>query len=51
MPAQTLFSADSIGKSFGSQTILEAASVWAKEGTITVLFGRNGCGIGTVRLG
>lgn len=48
MPAQPLFAADSIGKSFGSQTILKAASVWARPGTITVLFGRNGCGKSTL---
>jgi lipopolysaccharide export system ATP-binding protein len=48
MPARTLFSADSIGKSFGARTILKAASVWAREGTITVLFGRNGCGKSTL---
>lgn len=48
MPAQPLFAADSIGKSFGSRTILKAASVWARAGTITVLFGRNGCGKSTL---
>lgn len=44
MRARPLFSADSIGKSFGSRRILKAASVWAHEGRITVIFGRNGCG-------
>lgn len=48
MPVQPLFAADSIGKSFGSRTILKAASVWARPGTITVLFGRNGCGKSTL---
>lgn len=48
MPAPPLFSADSIGKSFGSRTILKAASVWASEGRITVLFGRNGSGKSTL---
>ena len=48
MRAQHLFAADSIGKSFGSRTILKAASVWATAGTITVLFGRNGCGKSTL---
>lgn len=43
-----LFSADSIGKSFGSRKILSAASVWATEGRITALFGRNGCGKSTL---
>lgn len=48
MRAQPLFAADSIGKSFGSRTILKAASVWATAGNITVLFGRNGCGKSTL---
>ncbi|WP_420128034.1 ATP-binding cassette domain-containing protein [Longimicrobium sp.] len=48
MRAQPLFAADSIGKSFGSRTILKAASVWGREGTISVLFGRNGCGKSTL---
>ena len=39
-----LFSADSIGKSFGTHVVLKSASVWAFPGRITVLFGRNGCG-------
>jgi lipopolysaccharide export system ATP-binding protein len=43
-----LFAADSIGKSFGSRTILKAASVWSRPGKITVLFGRNGCGKSTI---
>ncbi|HEX6371380.1 MAG TPA: ATP-binding cassette domain-containing protein [Longimicrobium sp.] len=48
MRAQPLFAADSIGKSFGSRTILKAASIWARPGKITVLFGRNGCGKSTL---
>ena len=48
MRAQPLFAADSIGKSFGSRTILKAASVWARAGKISVLFGRNGCGKSTL---
>ena len=48
MAARPLFAADSIGKSFGSRTILKAASVWARAGKITVLFGRNGCGKSTL---
>jgi len=48
MREQPLFAADSIGKSFGSRTILKAASVWARPGIITVLFGRNGCGKSTL---
>jgi DNA mismatch repair protein MutS len=45
---QPLFSADSIGKSFGSHSILRSASVWAESGEITALFGRNGCGKSTL---
>ncbi len=48
MATKPIFSADSIGKSFGSRTILKAASVWARPGEITVLFGRNGCGKSTL---
>src|SRR5687768_2968114 len=48
MREQPLFAADSIGKSFGSRTILKAASVWSRPGIITVLFGRNGCGKSTL---
>jgi ABC-type multidrug transport system ATPase subunit len=48
MHASPLFAADSIGKSFGSRTVLKAASVWARPGTISVLFGRNGCGKSTL---
>ena len=44
----SIFSADSIGKSFGSRTILKAASIWARAGKITALFGRNGCGKSTL---
>jgi lipopolysaccharide export system ATP-binding protein len=44
MRPETVFSADSIGKSFRSRTILKNASLWATEGKITALFGRNGCG-------
>ncbi|HET8654495.1 MAG TPA: ATP-binding cassette domain-containing protein [Longimicrobiaceae bacterium] len=43
-----IFAADSIGKSFGDRTVLKAASVWAAEGRITALFGRNGCGKSTL---
>jgi ABC-type multidrug transport system ATPase subunit len=43
-----LFSADSIGKSFGSTSVLKSASVWGTPGKITVLFGRNGCGKSTL---
>jgi lipopolysaccharide export system ATP-binding protein len=43
-----LFSADSIGKAFGSTVVLKAASIWATPGRITVVFGRNGCGKSTL---
>ena len=43
-----LFSADSIGKSFGRKSVLKAATVWAPAGEITVLFGRNGSGKSTL---
>lgn len=42
------FSADSISKSFGPRVVLKAASIWASEGRITALFGRNGCGKSTL---
>lgn len=42
------FSADSIGKSFGSRAVLKSASIWASEGRITALFGRNGSGKSTL---
>lgn len=48
MRTPPLFAADSIGKSFGSRTILKAASIWAWPGKISVLFGRNGCGKSTL---
>lgn len=43
-----VFSAESIGKAFGRRQILKAASIWAHEGRITALFGRNGCGKSTL---
>lgn len=43
-----VFAADSISKSFGSRSVLKAASIWAREGRITALFGRNGCGKSTL---
>lgn len=43
-----LFSADSISKSFGGRPLLKSASIWAQEGRITALFGRNGCGKSTL---
>ncbi|MEO5509531.1 MAG: ATP-binding cassette domain-containing protein, partial [Longimicrobiales bacterium] len=46
--AQPLFTADSIGKSFGRREILKSASVWAWSGRVTVLLGRNGSGKSTL---
>lgn len=43
-----LFAADSITKSFGSRSVLKAASIWASAGRITALLGRNGCGKSTL---
>jgi lipopolysaccharide export system ATP-binding protein len=43
-----LYLADSFAHSFGSRQVLKAASLWAAEGRITVLFGRNGCGKSTL---
>jgi ABC-type multidrug transport system ATPase subunit len=43
-----LYSVDSVSKAFGTRTILKAASIWAYEGRITALFGRNGCGKSTL---
>jgi ABC-type lipopolysaccharide export system ATPase subunit len=45
---ERIFAADSIRKMFGARTVLQAASVWAAPGVITVLFGRNGCGKSTL---
>lgn len=36
--------ADSVGKAFGRNQVLKSATVWAREGAVTVLFGRNGAG-------
>lgn len=44
----SLFAADSISKSFGSRSVLKAASIWASAGRITALLGRNGCGKSTL---
>lgn len=43
-----LFSADSVGKSYGDRAVLRCASVWAHPGRITVVFGQNGCGKSTL---
>jgi ABC-type multidrug transport system ATPase subunit len=39
-----VFAAESLGRSFGTRTVLRAASVWARPGRVTALFGQNGCG-------
>jgi len=39
-----LFLADSIGKSFWGKSVLKSATMWARPGVITVLFGLNGSG-------
>lgn len=44
MSSDPVFAADSMGKGFGEQTVLKAASIWATAGRITVVFGRNGSG-------
>ena len=36
--------ADSIGRRFGDQRVLQAASLWLQPGRVTALLGRNGCG-------
>jgi len=43
-PNEFVFLADSIGKSFWGNPVLKAASLWARPGLITVLFGLNGSG-------
>ncbi len=48
MTKPPIFSADSIGKSFGARRILKAASLWAYPGAISVILGRNGCGKSTL---
>jgi ABC-type multidrug transport system ATPase subunit len=44
MTGGIIFSADSVGKRFGSRVVLRAASVWGRAGCLSVLLGRNGCG-------
>ena len=36
--------AESYGVRFGGRVVLRSASIWARPGTVTALFGRNGCG-------
>ncbi len=40
----TVLEVDSAVKSFGGRRVLHAGSLWAHEGMITSLLGRNGCG-------
>ncbi len=46
--ADTILSADSIGKRFGERTVLSAASLHADRGVVTALVGRNGSGKSTL---
>jgi lipopolysaccharide export system ATP-binding protein len=39
-----LLAAECIEKSFGRRTVLRTAGVWATQGQVTVVLGRNGCG-------
>ena len=48
MRSAPIFSADSIGKSFGDRLVLKTASLWAHSGAISVILGRNGCGKSTL---
>jgi ABC-type multidrug transport system ATPase subunit len=43
-----VFRADSICCTFGSRTVLNAATLWARRGCITVVLGRNGSGKSTL---
>lgn len=36
--------ADSVGRAFGRTEVLKSATIWARSGHVTVLFGRNGAG-------
>ena len=40
--------ADGLGRSFGSQVVLKAASFSARHATVTALMGRNGAGKSTM---
>jgi ABC-type multidrug transport system ATPase subunit len=46
--APVILEADGLGKSFGKNVVLKAASFWAKESFITALMGRNGAGKSTM---
>jgi ABC-type multidrug transport system ATPase subunit len=42
------FSAEAVTRAFGAKQVLKSASLWAYEGRITALLGRNGCGKSTL---
>jgi ABC-type multidrug transport system ATPase subunit len=42
------YSIESVVKAFGRRSVLKAASVWARPGSVTVVLGRNGCGKSTL---
>jgi ABC-type multidrug transport system ATPase subunit len=46
--ADTILTADCIGKRFGERKVLSAATVHADRGVVTALIGRNGCGKSTL---
>ena len=46
--AETVLTADCIGKRFGERRVLSAATVHADRGVVTALVGRNGCGKSTL---
>jgi ABC-type multidrug transport system ATPase subunit len=46
--ADTILTADCIGKRFGEKKVLSAATVHADRGVVTALIGRNGCGKSTL---
>jgi ABC-type multidrug transport system ATPase subunit len=46
--SRALLSFDSFGKTFGRETVLRSASVWATPGRVTVILGRNGSGKSTL---
>jgi ABC-type multidrug transport system ATPase subunit len=47
-PAESVLTADCIGKRFGEKTVLSAATVHADRGVVTALIGRNGSGKSTL---
>lgn len=46
--ADIVFRADSITKSFGARRVLNAATLWARRGSVCALLGRNGSGKSTL---